>query len=67
MQLERQLAACGAALQRHIVQPEHSIKFLTAGRVVRVAEGATEWGWGAVVNFQKKPNPVKVGFFLSIK
>ena len=27
------------------------------GRLVRVKDGNVNWGWGVVVNFQKKTNP----------
>lgn len=35
-------------------QPIYCLPFLQPGRLVRVTEGKNEWGWGVVVNFQKK-------------
>jgi len=38
-----------------IVQPVNILAFLNPGRLVKVRDGAEDWGWGAVVNFQKLP------------
>lgn len=35
-------------------QPIYCLPFLQPGRLVKVTEGPKEWGWGVVVNFQKK-------------
>eukprot|EP01116_Phalansterium_solitarium_P015269 TRINITY_DN3360_c0_g2_i1.p1 TRINITY_DN3360_c0_g2~~TRINITY_DN3360_c0_g2_i1.p1 ORF type:complete len:1056 (+),score=481.56 TRINITY_DN3360_c0_g2_i1:1954-5121(+) len=34
--------------------PIHALPFLQPGRLVKVRDGADDWGWGVVVNFQKK-------------
>jgi ATP-dependent RNA helicase DOB1 len=35
-------------------QPIYCLPFLQPGRLVKVSEAQNEWGWGVVVNFQKK-------------
>lgn len=37
-----------------IIQPIHSLPYLQPGRLVLVKDGSLNWGWGVVVNFQKK-------------
>ncbi|EFN51423.1 hypothetical protein CHLNCDRAFT_28067, partial [Chlorella variabilis] len=50
--LEEQLAVVRAAMQ----QPQHCVHFLRPGRIVRVTEGARQWGFGVVVSaFRKQP------------
>lgn len=36
------------------MKPDHLLQFLNAGRLVHVVDGDDDWGWGCVVNFQKK-------------
>jgi ATP-dependent RNA helicase DOB1 len=52
------------AMKAIITRPEHALPFLQPGRLVRVVDstagGASggsddDWGWGVVVNFQKRP------------
>eukprot|EP00300_Choanocystis_sp_HF-7_P014133 c18578_g1_i2.p1 GENE.c18578_g1_i2~~c18578_g1_i2.p1 ORF type:complete len:1024 (+),score=274.98 c18578_g1_i2:41-3073(+) len=38
-----------------INKPQHALPFLQAGRLVRVRSKEHDWGWGVVINFQKKP------------
>lgn len=38
-------------------QPIYCLPFLQPGRLVKVTEEKKEWGWGVVVNFQKKAGP----------
>lgn len=38
-----------------ITRPERVLYFLLPGRLVRVREGGTDWGWGVVVNVVKTP------------
>ncbi|KAK9078937.1 hypothetical protein SSX86_002996 [Deinandra increscens subsp. villosa] len=40
-----------------IIKPERALNFLLPGRLVKVREGGTDWGWGVVVNVVKKPAP----------
>nr|WCZ58663.1 exosome RNA helicase MTR4 [Seculamonas ecuadoriensis] len=37
-----------------IMQPKYALPFLAAGRLVHVEDGDQDFGWGVVVNFQKK-------------
>ena len=34
--------------------PAHSLAFLQPGRLVKITDGDVKWGWGVIVNFQKK-------------
>ncbi|KAK1275665.1 hypothetical protein QJS04_geneDACA004148 [Acorus gramineus] len=38
-----------------ITKPERILYFLLPGRLVKVRDGGTDWGWGVVVNVVKKP------------
>nr|XP_048329572.1 DExH-box ATP-dependent RNA helicase DExH10 isoform X2 [Ziziphus jujuba var. spinosa] len=43
-------------MMSEIMRPERVLYFLQPGRLVRVREGGTDWGWGVVVNVVKKPS-----------
>ncbi|XP_052199082.1 DExH-box ATP-dependent RNA helicase DExH10 [Diospyros lotus] len=53
VQLEQKMMA-------EITRPERVLYFLLPGRLVKVREGGTDWGWGVVVNVVKKP-PAPLG------
>ncbi|XP_020090364.1 DExH-box ATP-dependent RNA helicase DExH10 [Ananas comosus] len=38
-----------------IIRPERVLLYLVPGRLVKVRDGVTEWGWGVVVNVVKRP------------
>lgn len=38
-----------------VCKPDVCIPFLTTGRVVRVREGSTDWGWGVVLQTMFRP------------
>lgn len=38
-----------------ITRPERVLYFLVPGRLVKIRDGGTDWGWGVVVNVVKKP------------
>lgn len=38
------LATARRQLLRYVQRPDHSLHFLRPGRIVRVTEGATDWG-----------------------
>ena len=43
--------------QAFITKPKYCVPFLQPGRLVKVEHGDNEdFGWGAVINFQKKAN-----------
>uniref|UniRef100_A0A0C9RKJ1 TSA: Wollemia nobilis Ref_Wollemi_Transcript_13665_3749 transcribed RNA sequence n=1 Tax=Wollemia nobilis TaxID=56998 RepID=A0A0C9RKJ1_9CONI len=48
-QLEKQM-------MHEITRPERVLMFLVPGRLVKVRDGATEWGWGVIVNVVKRPS-----------
>lgn len=47
VQLEKQMMS-------EILRPERILIFLAPGRLVKVRDGADDWGWGVVVNVVKK-------------
>ncbi|MCO5560310.1 hypothetical protein L7F22_013922 [Adiantum nelumboides] len=47
VQLEKQMML-------EILRPERVLVFLAPGRLVKVRDGADDWGWGVVVNVVKK-------------
>ncbi|XP_059634511.1 DExH-box ATP-dependent RNA helicase DExH10 [Cornus florida] len=53
VQLEKKMMA-------EMTRPERVLYFLLPGRLVKVREGGTDWGWGVVVNVVKKP-PAALG------
>eukprot|EP00054_Salpingoeca_dolichothecata_P017500 m.105077 g.105077 ORF g.105077 m.105077 type:complete len:1072 (-) comp22474_c0_seq1:123-3338(-) len=57
--MRQQVASLGADLQSYITDPQYCLSFLNAGRLVKVKTNDADWGWGAVVNFSKKPGPKK--------
>lgn len=40
-------------LMSEIIRPERVLCFLDTGRLVKIREGGTDWGWGVVVNVVK--------------
>ncbi|KAG0464168.1 hypothetical protein HPP92_020237 [Vanilla planifolia] len=48
-QLERKIMT-------EITRPERILYYLVTGRLVKVRDGGTDWGWGVVVNVVKKPS-----------
>ena len=45
-----------AHTQVFITKPRYCVPFLQPGRLVKVAVGSDDFGWGSIVNFQKKTN-----------
>eukprot|EP01135_Chromosphaera_perkinsii_P004186 Nk52_evm5s271 gene=Nk52_evmTU5s271 len=43
-----------------ISQPQFCLPFLQPGRLVKLSDSENDWGWGCVVNFQKKISSTKV-------
>ena len=52
--LSTQLTRYKDAARSIINQPIHCMGYLKPGRLVKVKDGETEWGWGVIVNFQKR-------------
>ncbi|KAK6131750.1 hypothetical protein DH2020_034547 [Rehmannia glutinosa] len=52
--LKLEMAQLEKKMMAEITQPERVLSFLLPGRLVKVREGGTDWGWGVVVNVVKK-------------
>lgn len=57
IELRAQSAALEATIHAAVTEPRVSLPYLTLGRLVRVKEGATDWGWGVVLVVSFKPTP----------
>ncbi|XP_002963518.2 DExH-box ATP-dependent RNA helicase DExH10 [Selaginella moellendorffii] len=55
--LRLKLAELERQLMSEIIRPDRIIVFLQPGRLVKVRDGADDWGWGVVINVVKKPTP----------
>lgn len=53
--LRLDLALLEKKMMSEITRPERVLYYLQPGRLVKVREGSTDWGWGVVVNVVKKP------------
>uniref|UniRef100_A0A8C2H7Z5 Exosome RNA helicase MTR4 n=1 Tax=Cyprinus carpio TaxID=7962 RepID=A0A8C2H7Z5_CYPCA len=54
--IRQQLAKLGKEIEEFIHKPRYCLPFLQPGRLVRVKKEDLDFGWGIVVNFQKKTN-----------
>ncbi|KAF5188051.1 Exosome rna helicase mtr4 [Thalictrum thalictroides] len=43
-------------MMSEITTPERVLYFFLPGRLVKIRDGGTDWGWGVVVNVMKKPS-----------
>ncbi|PWN28592.1 antiviral helicase [Jaminaea rosea] len=55
--LQKQLDALDADYQEVISHPSYALPFLQPGRLVRIQHEALDFGWGCVVNYQKRLPP----------
>ncbi|XP_078443652.1 RNA helicase, ATP-dependent, SK12/DOB1 protein [Wolffia australiana] len=55
--LELDIAELEKKIMSEIARPERALLFLCTGRLVKVRDGAVDWGWGVVINVVKKPPP----------
>ncbi|KAK7438075.1 ATP-dependent RNA helicase mtr4 [Stygiomarasmius scandens] len=53
----QQLDQMAADFREVITHPSYSLPFLNAGRLVKVKYGKLDFGWGVVINFQKRLPP----------
>ncbi|KAK4792151.1 hypothetical protein SAY86_022586 [Trapa natans] len=53
--LKLEIAQHEKKMMAEITRPERILYYLLPGRLVRIREGGTDWGWGVVVNVIKKP------------
>lgn len=58
--IKEQLSKFKEEMKNVIIQPIHSLPYLQPGRLVLVKDGSINWGWGVVVNFQKKQDKVRL-------
>eukprot|EP00058_Branchiostoma_floridae_P015086 XP_002600574.1 hypothetical protein BRAFLDRAFT_205455 [Branchiostoma floridae] len=54
--LRQQLDKHGQEIEAFIQKPKYCLPFLQPGRLVKVRNEADDFGWGVVINFQKKAN-----------
>ena len=47
----------GADFREIVTHPTYSLPFLQAGRLVKVRHGKLDFGWGVIVNYQKRSPP----------
>ncbi|KAK4414903.1 DExH-box ATP-dependent RNA helicase DExH10 [Sesamum alatum] len=52
--LKLEIAQLEKKMMAEITRPERVLSYLLPGRLVKVREGGTDWGWGVVVNVVKK-------------
>ncbi|KAG8633686.1 DExH-box ATP-dependent RNA helicase DExH10 [Manihot esculenta] len=55
--LKLEMAQLEKKMMAEITRPERVLYYLCTGRLIKVREGGTDWGWGVVVNVVKKPAP----------
>ncbi|XP_006662774.2 DExH-box ATP-dependent RNA helicase DExH10 [Oryza brachyantha] len=53
--LELGISELEKKIMSEIIRPERALLYLVPGRLVKVRDGSTDWGWGVVVNVVKKP------------
>lgn len=56
-ELQKQLEALGRDHQEVISHPSYSLPFLQPGRLVNIRHEDLDFGWGCVVNYQKRVPP----------
>ncbi|KAJ3696285.1 hypothetical protein LUZ60_001662 [Juncus effusus] len=54
--LQLDVAELEKKIMSEIIRPERVLLYLVPGRLVKVRDGGTEWGWGVVINVVKKPS-----------
>ncbi|GBF91342.1 hypothetical protein Rsub_03662 [Raphidocelis subcapitata] len=54
-ELKAAQAKAAATIRAAMLRPDRVLGFLRPGRLLRVAEGAHDWGWGAVVSVMRRP------------
>ncbi|GAV86028.1 DEAD domain-containing protein/Helicase_C domain-containing protein/DSHCT domain-containing protein/rRNA_proc-arch domain-containing protein [Cephalotus follicularis] len=67
--LKLDMAQFEKRLMSEITRPERVLYYLLPGRLVKVREGSTDWGWGVVVNVIKKSSggstlPSRGGYYI---
>lgn len=57
--LRQQLDKLSQELLQFIHQPKYLVPFLQPGRLVHIVNGKEDFGWGTIINYQKKANQNK--------
>ncbi|KAI9597618.1 antiviral helicase [Syncephalis fuscata] len=53
--IRQQIEAFNTDIRTIMHHPQHVLRFLQAGRLIRVRDGDNDFGWGVIVNYQKTP------------
>lgn len=64
-ELRQQLEILNKDLRDVLHHPTYALPFLQPGRLVRVKHDGLDFGWGCVVNYQKRLGPKVRLFFLA--
>ncbi|XP_059845388.1 exosome RNA helicase MTR4 [Hypanus sabinus] len=54
--IRQQLAKLGKEIEEYLHKPKYCLPFLQPGRLVKVKNEDDDFGWGVVINFNKKSN-----------
>lgn len=54
--LRQQIMKLEKEMQQYITKPMFCVPFLQPGRLVKVEHEQEDFGWGCVINYQKKTN-----------
>lgn len=57
--IKQEIKALAEEMQKIITKPIYLVPFLQPGRLIRVQTKTDDFGWGMVVNFEKKASKVK--------
>uniref|UniRef100_A0A158R3R5 ATP-dependent RNA helicase DOB1 n=1 Tax=Syphacia muris TaxID=451379 RepID=A0A158R3R5_9BILA len=56
-QMERQIEEFSISIRDVITKPAHIVPFFQSGRLIKIATSGKDFGWGALLQYHKKPNP----------
>jgi len=67
-EIRQQLDQMTADFRQVVTHPTYSLPFLQPGRLVKIKYGKLDFGWGVIVNFQKRlpPKVILLCFSLSL-
>ncbi|VDD88900.1 unnamed protein product [Enterobius vermicularis] len=58
-QMERQIEVFGDAIRAVVTKPVNIVPFFQAGRLIKIVTRGKDFGWGALLQYHKKPNPLE--------
>jgi hypothetical protein len=64
--VRKQLDQMAADFREIITHPSYSLPFLQPGRLVKIKHGPHDFGWGVIINYQKRLPP-KVSLMIILK